>query len=208
MRPFIFILLFPLVTLGQGKEIISVRAGFSGTIIVFKEAVDPSFLNFGLTFDDNKSFNASGPEFGLSKSINNNFFIDLAFSNFSGKHTKFQYNGNEFWYSLKGYQIPLTVNYLFRDYTKKLRFNLGGGIQYLQANLEQYETIDEGADDITNQRTDITITELQFSARPGIQYRIIPNLFADFVVRLSVSSNGRVAYSPCILLKYSFMHKQ
>ena len=208
MRHLIFILLFPLATLGQGNEIISLRAGFSGTIIVFKEAVDPSFLNFGLTFDDSKSFIGSGPEFGLSKSINNNLFIDLAFSTFSGEHTKFEYSGNEFWYSLKGYQIPLTVNYLIRHHTKKLRFNLGGGIQYLSANLKQYETVDDGAGDITNQRTDIKITEFQFAARPGIQYRIIPNLFAGFVVKLSVSTNGRFSDSPCIFLKYSFNSKQ
>jgi hypothetical protein len=208
MKPLIFILLFPLATLGQVKEIVSVRAGYSGAIIVFKEAVDPSFLNFGLTFEDSRSFIGSGPEFGISKSISNNLFIDLAFSTFSGKHTKAEYSGNEFWYSLKGYQIPLTIHYLLRNHTKKLRFNIGGGVQYLSANLEQYETVDDGAGDITNQRTDIWIGEFQFVARPGIQYHVIPNLFAGFVIKLSVSTNGRFADSPCIFLKYSFNARQ
>ncbi len=55
---------------------------------------------------------------------------------------------------------------------KEIVSNLGGGIQYLKANLKQYETVAEGADDITNQRTDIKITELQFSA--GLGFNIAP----------------------------------
>ena len=203
MKPFVFLFLFPIALFGQQKrEIVSFRAGYSGTIIVFKEAVDPSFLNFGLTFNNNKSFVSSGPEFGISKSINNNLYVDLAFSTFSGEHTKFEYSGNEFWYTLKGYQIPLSINYLLREPTRKLRINLGGGIQYLSANLKQYETVDDGAGDITNLRTDIKISELQFSARPGLQYRITPDLFASFVINLGVSTNGRFANHPAIFLTY------
>jgi hypothetical protein len=203
MKPLMLILFLPIAIFGQEKkEIVSLRAGYSGTIIVFKEAVDPSFLNFGITFNDSKTFIGSGPEFGVSKSINDDLFIDCSFSTFSGKHTKFEYGQNKFWYSLKGYQIPLTINYLLRKNTKKLRINLGGGLQYLKANLKQYETVDDGAGDITYQRTDINIGELQFLARPGLQYRIVPNLFAAFVLNLSVSTSGRFVDHPSIFLTY------
>ena len=209
MKPLMFVLLLPVTLFGQQKqEIISVRAGYSGTIIVFKEAVDPSFLNFGLTFNNSKSFVSSGPEFGVSKSINNKLYIDFAFSTFSGEHTKFEYSGNEFWYTLKGYQLPLSINYLLRDHTRKLRINLGGGIQYLNANLKQYETVDDGAGDITNTRTDIKIKELQICARPGLQYRITPDMFASFIINLSVSTNGRFANHPAIFVAYRIARKR
>ena len=208
MKPFLFFLLFPIAVCAQTKkELVSVRVGYSSTDIAFKEAPDPSFLYFGLTLDNNKTFRGHGLEIGVSKSFNSHLYIDLCYSNFSGKDTKAQYNDNVNWYTLKGFQIPLTINYLLRNPTKRLRINLGGGLQYLKGELYQYETVSDGGEQTTNQKAVINISELQFSARPGLQFRIIPDLFATFTVNLSISTSGRLSDRPCLSLMYSFHRK-
>ena len=204
MKPLLFILLLPLTALAQEKkEILSLRIGYGFTSIVFDEAADPSFVYFGLTFPSS-TFRSHGPEFGVSKSLNERVFIDVSFSSFSGKDLRAEKNENEHWYNLKGFQVPVTVNYLIRNPTKRLRFNIGGGFQYLKAHLEQYETVYEGADPMRIEKGDFKISELQFSARPGIQFRIIPNLFAALIYRASFSTSGRYSDNPSLSLRYSF----
>ena len=204
MKPFLFIILLPLTVLAQEKsEILSGRVGYGFTSIVFDEAADPSFLYFGLTFPSN-NFRAHGPDIGVSKSINNRVYIDLSFSSFSGKDQRVKVDENEQWYNLKGFQVPLTVNYLIRNETKRLRLNIGGGFQYLKGHLEQYEIVYEGTDQMTIAKGDFKISEFQFSARPGIQYRIIPNLFAVLLYKLAISTNCRFSDNPSLSLRYSF----
>lgn len=203
---FIVSILTSIVSFGQKpNDVISVRIGYSSTNIVFKEALEPSFQFFGNTFNSGKTFVGDGPEFGISKSINNNLFIDLSFSSFAGQETKTKINNNENYYSLKGFQIPFTANYLLRDSSKKIRINIGAGFQYLNGQLKQFEKIGNSGGQTTNQLTDISISEFQLSIRPGLQFRIIPNLFASFIVKLSISTNGRYSDNPCLSLKYTFI---
>jgi len=208
MKPFLFILLLPLCLLAQDRnEMLSLRIGYGFTSIVFKEAADPSFLYFGLTFPSN-NFRAHGPEFGVSKAVNNRVFIELSFSSFSGDDQRTKVDENEHRYTLKGFQVPLTVNYLIRNPTKRLRLNIGGGFQYLKAQMEQYELVYEGTDQILIQKGNFKISEFQFSARPGIQYQIIPNLFAALIFKVSISTNGRYSDHPSLSLRYSFQRNK
>lgn len=193
------------VSFGQkSKELFSIRIGYSSTNIVFKEAIEPSFQFFGNTFNSGKTFVGDGPEFGISKSINDKLFIDLSLSTFSGQETKTKVNNNENYYTLKGLQIPLTANYLLRDSSKRFRINIGAGFQYLNGQLQQFEKITSTGGQVTNQLTDIKISEFQFALRPGVQFRIIPKLFASFIVKVSISTNGRYSDNPCLSLKYTF----
>lgn len=193
------------ISFGQETDqLFSIRIGYSSTSIVFKEAVEPSFQFFGNTFKAGKTFVGSGPEFGISKSVNDKLFIDLGLSSFSGNEIKTEVNGNKNYYNLRGLQIPLTVNYLFRDSSRKLRISVGAGFQLLNGRLKQFEDITTGGGQTTYQLTDFDISEFQFAIRPGIQIRIIPNLFALFIVKLSISTNGRYSDNPCLSVKYTF----
>ena len=204
MKPLLFILFLPLTILAQEKkEVLGLKIGYGFTSIIFDEAADPSFVYFGLTFPGN-TFGSHGAEFGVSKSLSERVYIDMSFSSFSGKDLRAEYDENEHWYNMKGFQVPVTVNYLIRNPTKRLRFNIGGGFQYLKAHLEQYEIVYEGTDQTRIEKGDFKISEFQLSARPGIQFRIIPNLFAALIYRLSISTNGRYSDNPSLSLRYSF----
>jgi hypothetical protein len=204
-----FFLLFPLSIFGQkANDIISLRIGFSSTDIVFKEALQPSVGIFGHTFKTGKTFVGEGPEFGMSKTINDKIYMDISFSLFSGRDTKLSVNTNKNYYTLKGFQVPLTVNYLLRNPTKRLRINLGAGVGYLKAQLQQYESVSSTNGQITNEVNNIQISELQFAFRPGLEFRIIPNLFVSWIVRVSISTNGRYVDNPILSLRYTFKHKK
>jgi hypothetical protein len=210
MKLTIFLLVFfPISLFGQiSKEPISLRIGYSSTNIIFKEAYEPSINIFGRVFKTGKTFVADGPEFGISKHINNRVFLDISLSSFSGRDTKAKVNSSENYYRLKGFQTAATINYLVRDSTKRLRINLGAGVQYLKAHLQQYETTASNNGQVTNQITDFNISEFQLSLRPGIQFRIIPNLFVCFIVKVSISPKGRYSDNPCLSVKYSFRNKK
>lgn len=202
-------LLFPISIFGQKThDIISLRIGYSSTNIVFKEAFEPSVNIFGRTFNTGKTFVGDGPEFGISKDLNKRIFMDISYSSFSGKDTKLKVNNNENYYTLKGFQIPLTVNYLLRDNTKRLRINIGGGVDYLKAHLQQYESVSTTNGQVTNKINDIDISEFQFALRPGVEFRIIPNLFVSWIVRVSISTNGRYVDNPILSLRYTFKSKK
>ena len=205
---FTFLIFTTILSFGQKpNDIISLRIGYSSTNIVFKEAFEPSFQFFGNTFNSGKTFVGDGPEVGVSKSVNDKLFIDLSISSFSGKDTKTKVNNNENYYTLKGFQIPLTANYLLRDSAKKFRINIGAGLQFLNGHLQQFETITTASGQITNQITDIDISEIQLALRPGVQLRIIPNLFVSFIVKISISTHGRYSDNPCFSVKYTFNKK-
>ena len=204
-----FLVFFPIYLFGQkSNQPISLRLGYSSTNIIFNEAFEPSVNIFGRVFNTGKTFVGDGPEFGISKDLNNRVFMDLSLSTFSGRDTKTKVNNSENYYKLKGFQTAATVNYLVRDSTKRLRINLGAGIQYLKAHLQQYETTTSNNGQVTNQISDINISELQLALRPGIQFRIIPNLFVCFIVKVSISPKGRYSDNPCLSVKYSFRSKK
>lgn len=187
----------------KNNDVVSFRLGYSSTNIVFKEAYEPSLNLFGRTFNTGKTFVGDGPEFGISKDLSENVYVDISFSTFKGADLRAKVNNYENYYTLKGYQIPVTINYLLRNSSKKFRVNLGAGVQYLNAKLKQFEQATNGTDKTTSQITDIDISEVQLALRPGVQFRIIPNLFALFTVKVAMSSNGRYLDNPCLSLKYS-----
>mgnify|MGYP000903452764 CR=1 FL=1 len=192
----------------KSNEILSLRIGYNSANIVFKEAFEPSFQFFGYTFKSGKTFAGDGPEAGIAKSINSKLFIDLGISSFSGEDIKTRVNNNENYYTLRGFHMPLTANYLLRNSSKKLRINIGAGFQYLKAHLQQFEKITTGSGEVVNQLTDISISELGLAIRPGIQFRIIQDLVACFIVKVSISPNGRYTDSPAFSLKYTFTKKK
>ena len=204
-----FFLLFPLSIFGQKEnDIISLRIGYSSTNIVFKEAFQPSVNIFGRVFNTGNTYIGDGPEFGLSKALNDNIYIDISFSSFSGSHTRLIVNNYRSYNTLKGFQIPLTVNYLLRNNAKRLRVNIGAGFDYLEAHLQQYESANTTNGLVTNQVNDIHISEGQFALRPGVEFRIIPNLFVSWIVRLSISTNGRYVDNPILSFRYAFKTKK
>jgi hypothetical protein len=181
------------------------RLGYSATNIVIREAIVPDVTLFGYVFDPGKTFAGNGPELGVCKTINDKWFVDFAFSTFSGNETKAKFGNDQNFYTLKGFQLPVTINYLTRSNAKRWRINLGAGVQYMQAHLKQFETTtNTGGIQTTHQRTDISISEAQLVFRPGIQYRLIPNLFLSFILNASLSPAGRYADHPCFFLRYNF----
>jgi hypothetical protein len=211
MKPIIYLLLlFPLSAFAQKtNDIINVRAGYNSTNILFKEAMEleEPLKFFKGILHTGKIFDADGPEFGISKNISNKLFAEVSFSPFSGKE-RTMINNNENYYTLKGFFLPVTLNYLTGAETKRLRVNLGGGVQYLEGHLKQYEITNTGGGQATNKLTDIKISEFQFALRPGLQYRIIPDLYASFLANLAVSANGRLSDHPSLSLKYTISKKQ
>jgi hypothetical protein len=202
-------LLFPLAIFGQkANDIISFRVGYSSTNIGFKEAFEPSVNIFGRVFNTGKTFVGESPEFGISKALNNKIYVDISYSSFSGRDTKLIVNNNKNYYTLKGFQVPLTVNYLLRNNTKRFRINIGVGVDYLKAHLQQYESVSTTNGQVTNQINDIHISELQFALRPGVEFRIIPNLFVSWIVRVGISTNGRYVDNPILSLRYTFKTKK
>jgi len=187
----------------KNNDVVSFRLGYSSTNIVFKEAYEPSLNLFGRNFNTGKTFVGDGPEFGISKDLSENMSLDIAFSTFKGSDLKAKVDIYENYYTLKGYQIPITINYLLRNSSRKFRLNLGAGIQYLNGDLKQFEKISNGADKTTNQINEINISEVQLAVRPGVQFRVIPNLFALFTVKVAMTANGRYLDNPCFSLKYA-----
>lgn len=177
------------------------KIGFSTTNIVFKEAKEPTAQIFGINFKTGKTFTGYGIELGAGMYIINNLFADFSISIFNGKDTKLKVNNNEHYYILKGYQIPISVNYLLRDSSKKLRINAGVGFQYLNGKLDQFEKNNSNGPTV-NQITNIKFSELQILLRPGIQFRIMKYLFLAFTVKLAISANGRYLDNPCLSLNY------
>ncbi len=166
--------------LGQkADDIISLRIGYSSANIGFKEALEPSINFFGQVFHTGKTFVGDGPELGISKALNNKLYIDISCSTFSGSDTKLIVNNNKNYYTLKGFQVPLTVNYLLRNNTKWFRVNIGAGVDYLKAHLQQYESVSTTNGQVTNEVDDINLSEFQFALRPGVEFRIIPDLFVS-----------------------------
>ena len=209
MKQLIYFLLFPLFVYGQkADDIISLRIGYSSTNIGFKEAFEPSVNFFGQDFNTGNTFVGDGPEFGISKALNNKVYIEISFSSFSGRDTKLIVNNNKNYYTLKGFQVPLTVNYLLRNNTKRFRINIGAGVDYLKAHLQQYESVSTTNGQVTNEVNDINTSEFQFTLRPGVEFRIIPNLFVSWIVRASISTNGRYVDNPILSLRYAFKTKK
>jgi len=147
----------------KNNDVVSFRLGYSSTNIVFKEAYEPSLNLFGRNFNTGKTFVGDGPEFGISKDLSENMSLDIAFSTFKGSDLKAKVDIYENYYTLKGYQIPITINYLLRNSSRKFRLNLGAGIQYLNGDLKQFEKISNGADKTTNQINEINISEVQLA---------------------------------------------
>lgn len=208
----IFLLLLTtwgLNSFGQGTdELFSLRLGYSSTNIAFKEAFEPAYPVFSKFFRAGKTFVGEGIDFGVSKSINNKMYIELGYSPFSGEDMQLKVGSAtgsvEYTYTLKGFQLPLTFNYLLRDSSKKLRFNLGTGLQYLSGHLQQFVKADDNGVQQTSQIEDIRISEMSLILRPGIQYQIFQNLVASFIVKVSLAPNGRYADGPAFSLKYTF----
>ncbi len=188
----------------QRIEEMSVRFGYGTTNIGVKEAYERSASFFGLKVKSGKTFIGEGVAYGVSKEINHKLTIDIAYSGFKGEEQTLRVNNVAYYYKLGGHQIPITINYLTRDSSKRLRINLGLGAQYLNGNLKQFQNITNGANTITNKITDINISEVQLAFKPGIQFRIFPQLFALYTVTFALSANGRYLDNPCLSLKYSF----
>jgi len=212
MKPLSFLLVIFVslnVAAQTGADIVAARIGTSSTNIVFKEAHKPSINFFGLIFNSGNSFSADGLQFGLSRSLNEKLYIDVSYASFSGTETTIKVNALSNWYRLRGFEIPLTLNYLFRKPTKRFRVNLGGGFQYQEAHLETYESIDNGSSQSSTIIDDIKTAEFGFVIRPGVQYRVYKTLYLSFIVNASIATNGRYSDSPCFALTYRFMsHKK
>ncbi|WP_293311202.1 outer membrane beta-barrel protein [Pedobacter sp. UBA5917] len=192
----------------SNKEIISVKFGYGSTNVVIKEANSPALNLFGYSFSTGNTFVGEGIELGLSKSINSSLFLELGFSNFKGTDLMYKINSYERNYKLKGFQVPISVNYLFRNEEKRLRFNLGAGFQYFKSRLNQSERyINTNNVQVENQLEAIDLSEIHFLFRPGLQYRIVKNLTAAFVVKVSLSPDGRYTDNPAISVKYTFINK-
>jgi hypothetical protein len=199
------LLLVPISAAAQKTDdLFSIRLGASSANIIFNEAVESSIGLFGFLFSTGNTFAASGGELGISKNLNERMFLESSFALFSGSDTKTKVNNTEDYYTMRGYQVPLMFNYLFRDSTKRLRIVAGGGVQFLKAHLKQYQKTLTATGPITNQLTDINIKELQFVLAPGVQFMIISRLYVSFIVNVGISTNGRYSDRPCFSLKYSF----
>jgi len=192
----------------NNSEIVSLKIGYSSTNVIIKEANSPDLNLFGYNFFSRNTFGGEGIDVGLAKSINPDLFIEFGFSNFKGGDLRYKINSYERKYNLKGFQIPLSVNYLFRKEEKKLRFNLGAGFQYFKSTLNEFESyINTDNVYVENQANDIEVSELHFLIRPGLQYRLVRNLTAAFIVKISLSPKGRYTDSPTISIKYAFSKK-
>ena len=107
-------------------------------------------------------------------------------------------------YTLKGFVLPVTINFLIRDETRKLNFHLGGGFQYLSAQFYQYQDLTNNNVTTTDQLRDISISEGSIAGIGGAQYRIVKNLIIDWTARVAVATSGRISSAQILSVKYSF----
>ena len=211
-----FFLIFLTLSLAQShwlfaqekKDVIGFRIGRSTTDITFGEVPHASVGFFGSLMGPGYSFSGDGFEFALTKELNRHVYFDLAFSNFSGDGNRGNVNNGKNIYTLYGYQIPLTINYLTRKDSNRFRVNLGAGFQFIKARLQQYQTITTITGSITTRTTDIHITEIQLALKPGVQFRIIPDLFVAFMAQAAIAPNGRFSDNVCLSLRYIFRKKE
>jgi len=210
MKRFLYlILLLPCSASAQhSSDIFGIQIGYGSVNITAKDAYRQQINLFGFKRKTGNTFIGDGINIGLTKEIDSNLFIAINYAGFSGKDTDLEfgsYLGNYILSnSMSGYQIPISINYLLRKNSRKLRINLGAGFQYIQANIKQIETVTEKNLTQTNVVKDLDISQLQFMLRPGLQYRIIPNLFATYAVNIAIPFNGNYNDGPNFSIKYIF----
>lgn len=210
MKRFLYLIfLLPCFAKAQhSSDVFGIQVGYGSFNITAKDAYRQQINLFGFKRKTGNTFVGDGINLGLTKEIDSNLFLAINYSSFSGKDTDLEfgsYLGNYILsHSISGYQIPISINYLLRKNSRKLRINLGAGLQYIQANITQTETITENNLTQTNVVKQLDISQLQFMLRPGLQYRILPNLFAVYAVNIAIPFTGNYNDGPNFSIKYIF----
>lgn len=181
-----------------------VRVGYSTTAMTFKESNEFSVNFMGGAINSGPTFTGSGPEIAMGMNLSSKLYAEMGFSSFSGSDLRGRINNYERSSTLKGFHLPLTLNYLVRDSAKRLRVNLGGGVQYTKALMRQYEKIITNGVETVSQLQEVSVSEIFVVFRPGLQFRIIPRLFASFHVPVCVSFTGRYSDRPALSVSFTF----
>ncbi len=207
---FIALFFFPILAFGQENRVdfFSLQFGYGSTNMRISEAVaNPSgYLSF---FSDSKVYTGDGIQFGFAKDLNKRLFLDVSLALFSGAEQTYFSTGNlssiQRTYALKGTRIPVSINYLFRDPSKRFQINLGAGLQYLHFKFQQFETQTTSGLAATKTITDLNAGQVQLLLNPGVQLRLFDELRATFNINMAVIS--RYNDSGSISLKYTFKNK-
>ena len=208
----IALLCTPMFVLGQAQpnDLFSLKFGYNTTLISIKEAVRTKSNLFGLSFDHGNTYSGDGIHFGLAKNISDHLFVDLSAVFFSGEeqivHAANYLSVLERSYTLKGFRIPASINYLFRSSSKRLRPNIGAGLQYLNFAFHQFEMQQSNGLTTNKEIAYVNTNEIQLLLSPGIQYRIIDELYVSFIVNVGIGK--RYIDAPTISLKYAFKNKK
>lgn len=213
--PFLFILLGLLpffASYAQSKQnILTIQIGYNTTNVNDQKAYKPDVTGSSLldVVFPGKTFTGDGFAFGISKDLSERWFFGLGVAFYSGGETTLRVNAYELSYRLKGFRVPVSINYLLRNSNRRLRINLGAGVNYINGNLDQFETTQvSSGQTVTTHIRDISHSSFIPMIVPGIQFRIIPNLHLSFLVNISTSFNGLYSDGPCLSLKYSFQKKE
>lgn len=208
----IFLLLSVAANSQNERKPFYLRVGMSSSHYVIREAYKPPAISVLGAFDigNGKTFTGEGPEFGMGKHLSERSFIDIGFATFRYAGQTWEVgnmNGTlSYSYRIKGWMLPVTFNYLLRDSTRKFRINTGLGLQFNRVDFQQFETMSASSTTTTTIR-DVDLAELSFILRPGIQYRVLKQLYVSFLVNVSISTSGRYGDHPCLSVRYAFKSK-
>jgi len=179
-----------------------VKVGMNSINVSLLEAYEPSTAIFGTGFNAGRTFIGEGLEFGFGKELSSRVYVDMAYSRFKGNETVLEVDNKVDYYTMEGFQLPLVLNYLLRKPERKLRFDIGTGLHYVDISVKQLKRI---GDDIRVMK-ELEMSKIQVVVKTGLQYRIIPNLFSSFLIKAAFSI-GSYNDNPSLSLRYVFKKK-
>jgi hypothetical protein len=191
---------------GQSQKPFSIRAGYSATAVRIDGAAQPSERLYNKV-NDSKTFWGDGVEGGLSKAILPKVVVDAGFATISGRGTKAKivsdrYNA-EHYYSLKGFQLPITCNFQVTPPERKFRFLIGAGLQLLHLKFQQYQHYVDDTGGWTEAAQRLTFTDVQIAGKATAQYRLNERFSIMTHYKASVSHRGRLVNNAFAGLAYS-----
>lgn len=190
------------------KNIFSIGAGFHVVNMGIEEADFRDIHAFRNGVGKKKNFTSTGYEVSISQPVSSRLTARVSWAHFNSEGYKFKEEGYlsySYYYTLKGDLIPLTLEYrLSRNPSTRLQLFAGGGLQLIKFKMSELERSSLGIGSVITQFREFKKSEFGILAVPGLNYRLIGQVYSDFHLRMGYSFSGRVTFNPSISLNYMF----
>lgn len=168
-------------------------AGYGVVGVVIGKSVDTQ----GIT-GSSQTFSGSGPLLGVGVQIGNRIFVDLNYQRAKGTSSENTLN-NQYTYEIDGFQMPLNVNYLLRQRSRRFNVSVGAGLNVLKAHIQQWDKYGQHV-------IDKNILDPSMGWIVSARWRLIRNL--EIGANLNFSVIGTYGISDSFMLRYTFKSSQ